>query len=118
MGDFFSVIGEKLIEVVLPMLATTIASLVVGLLAQLMKKNGLELTKEQEEKLKKVVIQAVKATEEAARRAPMSGAEKRHMASELITSQLPEADPLKVHVAIDAALTDERIWPGPPFGAQ
>lgn len=108
MGEVLGWLGQQLLQVVLPTLATAIAGLLVGLLTKYLKKINLEVTIEQEERLRKIVEDAVKATEEAARRATMSSAHKDDLAQRIVRTQVPDIPPHKLRVAIDAALPEVR----------
>lgn len=106
MGDWFGAFGTQFLETVLPLLATAIAGLVVGILVRYFKKLGLDVTDTQQGQLKTIIEDAIRAAEEAARRAPtmMTSENKAALASEIILSQRPDLDPVSLSLAIDAAL--------------
>lgn len=77
MEGILGAVGDLLRELVLPSLATLIGGLVVGLLAKYLKKAGLELTQAQQDRIRALITEAIRATEEASRREAMTSEEKR-----------------------------------------
>src|SRR5688572_9826093 len=126
-GAAFGWIAKQLVELVLPGLATAIGGMVVALLSKYLKKVKIELTAEQEARLREIVADAVRSTEEVARRqakvgVPMSSDEKDDMTAATITAKMPDLPPLELRNAIDAALPQvrEELRPSTPatFGRE
>jgi hypothetical protein len=100
---------EALVRDVLPILGTAIATLLVGVLTRFLKQQKIEITAAQEERLRELVRDAVKAVEEQSRRQPMTSPQKAVAAAQIVLDQAPhEIPPDKLRVAIDAALPDMR----------
>lgn len=120
-GALFGWLGQTLLEVVLPSLATVIAGLVIGLLSRYLKKVKIELTAEQEARLRAIVEDAVKATEEVARRQAtagtvMSSRDKDSMTATAVLNAMPDLPAGQLRTAIDAALPEvrKRLEPSTP----
>lgn len=119
-GNIVGGITSALVNVALPVLATAIAALVVGIAKRYLTRLGLELTAEQDRRLRELVAEAVAAVEEMARRKDdLKGEDKREQAKALILDRLlSEPDVVvpsagAVDKAIDAALTRARQAPVP-----
>jgi len=108
MGDVLnklaSQVGGQLIALALPILATIIAAQLVKLLQRQLKRIKIELTTEQEDRLKVVAHDAIMAVEEAARRSAMSPAAKKDMAVNKVIAKLPHVAEEAAHEAVDAQL--------------
>lgn len=113
--DFFTAIASKLVEIVLPTLATAIAGLIVALLSKYLKKVKIELTVEQETRLRQVVEDAIRATEEAARRQAAKGIrmtshEKEQLTARAVLQKMPDVPAGQLKLAVDAMLPEVRNW--------
>lgn len=114
MGEFVGWVGSQLLELVLPALATVIAGLVVGLLRKMLKKLQLELTAEQDTRIRQLVADAVRTVEERSRRDGLSSREKADAAMAIVADQVPQVRALDVQRMIDAALPGMRKEAGDP----
>lgn len=119
MTDIFSGIGQQVLGLLLPALATAIAGLLVGILTRYLKKIGLEVDAKQEARLKEIAVKAVTAVEERARREKIASGEamssraKDATAAAIVSAQLPKLNTAEVNNAIDAALPEVRKNLGP-----
>ncbi len=64
MQEFFTGIGQELLKVVLPILATAIASALAAYLVQLARKAHLDVTAEQQAKFENIIRRAIQWAEE------------------------------------------------------
>lgn len=110
LGNVFGAIGGKVLEVLLPTLITVVAGAIAGVLVRMFKRLGLELTREQEDSVRRTVADALKRVEEEARRSgqPLSGEQKRNRAAQIIREKAPRLDPRRVPELIDATLPELR----------
>lgn len=90
MFEWLAPFGDLLLQIVLPSLATIVGGLIVGLLNKQLKKAGIELNQAQQDRIKELIQDAIRATEEAARRGSMSSAEKRTMTLEGATEAIAQ----------------------------
>lgn len=104
MFEWLPQFGDMLLQVVLPSLATIVGGMIVGLLNKQLKKANLELTEAQQERIKELIRDAIRATEEAARRQAMTSAEKRSKTVEAIARTVPELPTAEISTALDAQL--------------
>lgn len=89
--------------------ATAIASYLVSLLRKELQKAGVELTAAQEERLRQVALDVVRAVEEWARQLakanlPVTGEEKENRAVEMLLERFPTITAHSARTAIHAAL--------------
>lgn len=113
MGAVFGALGMKILEVLLPSLATLIGGLVSALLAKQLRKAGLDLDEKQQAALRQIIEDAIKAAEEAARRNPtMTSEEKRSIAASIVAAKVPKLNQVDVSLALDAALPEVRAQLG------
>jgi len=75
--NFLASFGHTILEAVLPSMATVIAGMLMIAVKRFLKKQGLELTEQQEVRLKQIVVDKIHATEEAARRGEVKTAEEK-----------------------------------------
>lgn len=108
MDTLLTHVGQVLLDTVLPPLATAVAALAVAVLARYTKKLGLDLTAQQEARLRVLVADTVKRIEEQARRAPMSSQQKATRAIGAIARQRPDLSDAEIRDTIDAVLPDVR----------
>lgn len=88
-GSIGSAIGQGLLEVVLPGVATLAAGQSVRLLGKLAKKQDLDLSAAQEERVRRIVADAIMRTEELARRSQtMTGDQKRTATTDAVLHEL------------------------------
>jgi hypothetical protein len=108
--DVLIALGHQLAATVLPGLVTVIAGLVAGVLVQQLRRANVQVTKEQEERLRLVVEDVIRAVEEAARRTPtMTSTAKEALAKHMLTERLKVNVPgEQLQIAIDAALPKVR----------
>ena len=111
MADILGTLGAKALEVALPILATTIATMVVAILKRVLAKQKIDMDIAQEERLKEVVEGAVLSVEELTRRTrqksitmPPSSEEKMKIAVTRVRERLPKATEADIREAVDAAL--------------
>jgi hypothetical protein len=111
MTETLIALGQQLAGTVLPGLVTVIAALVAGLLVQQLRKLNVQVTAEQEKRLRLVVEDAIRAVEEAARRNPtMTSSAKEALAKHMLTERLKVNVPgEQLRIAIDAALPKVRM---------
>lgn len=112
MQHFFSVFGGTLTTVVLPALATALATLAIGYVQKKAAQAGIELSQAQTDLLKTTVTHAVQAVEEKASRAatagrPMTSEEKRSTALALVAAS-PTIVPGDIQRMIDTVLPEVR----------
>lgn len=105
MNPVVTEIGTQLVHLVLPTLATAIASLAVGILQKKLKVVGIELDDKQATRLRTLAHDAILRTEEASRRDPtMSPTEKADYAERTILEQAPDVQPADARHWIDVML--------------
>ena len=110
MFDWLVPFGDMLLQIVLPSLATIVGGMIVGLLNKQLKKAGIELTQAQQDRVKELIQDAIRATEEAARRESMTSEEKRAKAivaaTLAITSapSIPDMPREEIEAALDSQL--------------
>jgi glutamyl/glutaminyl-tRNA synthetase len=80
MSDFIGSIGHALWEAVLPSMATVLAGMVMLVVKRFLAKQGLELTTQQEVRLKQIVKEKVNAVEERAHRGEIDKEDKHEAA--------------------------------------
>jgi beta-phosphoglucomutase-like phosphatase (HAD superfamily) len=108
LGDVLGSIGGRVLEVFLPALITVAATAITGVLVRLFQKLGLQVSEEEEEQVKRTVMDALKRMEEEGRREQLSGEQKRNRAAQIIKQKHPKLDPKVVPGMIDAALPEIR----------
>lgn len=116
-GFLAAAFGKMLLSTVLPVIGTAIGGLVVGILGKQLKKVGLDLSVQQERRLHELVIQAIQATEEAARRRSMTSGEKANYATNLIAAARPDLPLQDIRLALDSALPEVRLVLGQHFSS-
>lgn len=104
MNEIATAFGLKLVEIVLPTLATAIAGLLVAYLTKKLQSVGIQVSQQQQTQLKDLAEHTVLAVEEQSRRKPMNSEAKDRAAVQTIKSKLPDADIADVRNAVDAAL--------------
>lgn len=105
MSDVFGWIGQQLLQLVLPSLATAAAALAVGLLKRQLSKVGLDIDEKQETRIRQIVHDAIVRTEEVARRDPtMTSAEKADFTERSIREAEPAIGPAQARAMIDTML--------------
>lgn len=104
MGEFFGTIAAKLVEVVLPTLATAIAGLVVVLLRKWSQKAGLDLTEQQEQRIRQIVVDAIARAEEIGRRETLSSEDKRTIATQSVRRQVRDLTDSQIAELVDSTL--------------
>lgn len=103
--DLLAHLGLKVGEILLPTLATAIASLLVALLTRKLQSAGIQLTEQQQQQLKVLAADAIRAAEEASRRDPtLNGADKTALATATIAEKRPDLKPAEIQHVIDATL--------------
>lgn len=108
MGAIFGWIGAKLVSIVLPTLTSVIAGMVIGILKKQLTKRGIEITDAQEQQLEKIVVDAIQATEEAARRDHLSSEQKAAMTLAKIQDARPDLTAGSIMQKVDAKLPEVR----------
>jgi len=114
MGDFIGGIGHALWDAVLPSMATVIAGMLMLVVKRFLAKQGLDLTEKQEQRLKEIVVDKIHATEEAARRIPLTSVEKNaKTVNDVVVAatddpDLPNPSVEKVAAVVDAELGKTR----------
>jgi len=79
-----------ILPLVLPSLATVLGGFLVAILNKFLKKQGIELTNAQDERLRQLVRDGIKAAEEMARRNPdLSSTEKKAIAANQAVAREP-----------------------------
>lgn len=106
MGNLWAGLGKKLVELVLPSLATMVAGLAVASLQKVLKKQGLELTQAQEQRLRVLAEDAILQVEEMARRqqGQMTSEQKAEEATRIVAARAPEVSRNAIKAAIDSVL--------------
>ena len=99
---------SKLLEIGLPIIIAPIAALIVAILSRQLQKIGLQLTNEQESQLKHLVVQAIQAAEEQARRGEIPNATKRDVAIQELRLLRPAMSVDDLEQKIDATLPEVR----------
>lgn len=98
-------IGQQLVHLVLPVLATAIASFVVAMLQKKLSIYGIELDDKQATRLRTLAHDAILRTEEASRRDTlMSPADKAEFAERTVIEQAPDVDHATARHWIDVML--------------
>jgi hypothetical protein len=87
------VIGQGLLGVVLPGLATYLAGQAVAILNRTLKKQGLELSAAQEARVRQAVVDVINRIEEASRRQKMTPDQKRIAATDGILREIGDVLP-------------------------
>jgi len=129
MRGLLGALGSGLVELVLPSLATVISGFVIALLRKKAKQAGLDLTAQQEERLKQLVRDGIRKAEEVSTRSVKLGepalapVDKQAVALDYVQNQLPDLDTNKVLEAIDVQLPRLRAInfgpnPGLPGGGR
>ena len=104
---------NEILQEVLPAVGTVLASALVALVTQMLRRYGIQLEAEKQAKLEHYVRLGVRYAEEQARqrlRAPqaMTGSEKLIAATDFVQAHLPKADPERVAKLAEALLPVER----------
>lgn len=100
---------QQLLDILMPVLAATLATLSIAVLRKLLKKLGLDVDEKQEARLRQVAEDAVRASEEFARREQvMSPEQKSGYAVDIVRRRAPEVPLSNALIAIDAALPKVR----------
>lgn len=108
--DLLHKIGAELFTLSVPILGTLFASLATAAIARFVKQQGIDLTAMQQQQLEALVLRAVTAAEEMARRSPdMSGQAKRNWVSDVVLAQAPNTDRNELQRVIDATLPAVRL---------
>lgn len=118
MGGLLAGVGLQLVHLVLPSLATIISGLIIALATKQLQKLGIQVTNEQDARLRQLVRDGILAAEEAAHRIPsLTSEEKRAIAVNTAAARAPETSLAAVNRTIDQTLPlvrKELEKPAPP----
>jgi hypothetical protein len=118
LGDF----GNRLLDVLIAPIVVAMAGLIATFVVQKLRQLGIDLTLKQEQRVRELALEAVKAIEEEARRRrlqgiPMGAGEKRAIVEDIMRTEVPKLNVVEVKSKIDAAITDlRRGTVSPPQG--
>lgn len=102
-NSMLSAVGGQLLDVVLPALASVIGVFIVGLLNKHLQKAGIEVKLADKVLFEGVVTNAIRRTEETARRHPMSSEDKRATTIAAIEAEMPR----KLHADVSASVDSQ-----------
>ena len=102
-------VGASLIQLVLPSVATVVGGFLVAILNKYLKKQGIELTNAQDERLRQLVRDGIKAAEEMARRNPdLSSTEKHAIAVNQAVAREPSTTVAAASRVVDQEMPEMR----------
>jgi hypothetical protein len=115
MGDVLGTIGRGLWEAVLPSMATVLSAMLMLVVKRFLAKQGLELTTQQEVRLKQIVKEKVNAVEERAHRGEIARDDKHEAAVTAVVraatedKTIPNPTREEASEVIDATLGATRV---------
>jgi hypothetical protein len=103
-GEFFSDAGGVLLKTIFPILATALTTALMAVLKRQFERLGLEVSAQNEQRIKQLVYDAVLQVEELARRGELTSQEKAGTALIALRSKLPEMEDDEIASLIDTTL--------------
>jgi hypothetical protein len=104
-GEFLGGFGLQLMHLVLPSLATILSGLIIALATKQLQKLGIQVTNEQDARLRQLARDAIMTAEEMAHRHPeLTGVEKNAIATNQVVSREPT-----INVATAARVIDQQL---------
>jgi hypothetical protein len=104
MGTLLAALGGALMKAVFPALATALTAAVMAVLKRQFERLGLELSSQQEQRVKQIVLDVVLRVEELARRNDLTGQQKADIAQTELRAALPELSEEAIAKMIDTTL--------------